>query len=169
MNKGILGCINLNKEIQKSFQNNRDKSRPLSNGSYEFYIKDRVIQLSNNYDLGVFNGDIGYISKIDYQEKTLCIDFGSNSVIYEKDQLSNLALAYAITIHKSQGSEFPVVFIPLVCEHTHMLNRNLVYTALTRAKQIAVLMGSKKTLLHAIKKHETVKRQSLLKERLMGK
>ena len=167
MNKGNLGCQNLNKEIQTLFHSRLEKDpSSLGNGKYDFSKGDRVIQLVNNYDLGVFNGDIGYVVKVDSKEKSLCVDFSGNLVIYEKEQLSQLGLAYAITIHKSQGSEFPVVLLPLVPEYTHMMTRNLLYTALTRGRQLAVFLGFERILHLAIKRRETVKRYSLLKERI---
>ena len=167
MNKGSLGCQNLNKKIQKLFQGQLEEKPPsLGNGKYDFSQGDRVIQLVNDYDLGVFNGDIGYVFKVDKKDKSLCVDFSGNIVIYDNDQLTQLGLAYAITIHKSQGSEFPVVLLPLVPEYTHMMTRNLLYTALTRGRQLAVFLGFERILHLAIKRHETVKRYSLLKDRL---
>lgn len=168
MNKGLLGCVNLNKEIQKAIFSKKARPHSLSNANYDFHPGDRVIQLSNDYDLGVFNGDIGYVSNVDPKDKSLIVDFDGRIVVYESEQLGSLALAYAITIHKSQGSEFPVVFIPLVSEHSHMLNRNLLYTALTRAKQLGLFFGLDRSLRYAVHKDETIKRKTLLKQRLLA-
>ncbi len=168
MKKGLLGCVNLNKEIQKAIFSKKAKPASLKNSNYEFHPGDRVIQLSNAYDLGVFNGDIGYVSNVDLKDKCLVVDFDGRLIVYENEKINHLALAYAITIHKSQGSEFPVVFIPVVPEHSHMLNRNLLYTALTRAKQLAIFFGLERSLGYAVFKDETIKRKTLLKERLVS-
>ena len=129
---------------------------------------DRIIHRRNNYDLGVFNGDIGVIQKIDTEELTCTVSFfpDGREVLYQRDNIPELDLAYAITIHKSQGSEFEVVIIPVLTQHFKMLFRNLIYTGLTRAKNLAVLVGTRKALAMAVKNQDTSQRQTTLKELL---
>src|SRR5919198_5613577 len=107
---------------------------------------DKVMQIENDYDKEVYNGDIGLVSAIDPDAQELIIDFDSRQVVYGFDELDHLVLSYATTIHKSQGSEYPVVLVPLVMQHYLMLKRNLIYTAVTRGKQLVVLIGQKKAL-----------------------
>jgi exodeoxyribonuclease V alpha subunit len=125
-----------------------------------------VIQTRNNYDLGVFNGDIGRIIEIDTEGLSCHVSFsggdGRREVIFEREDLNELSLAYAITIHKSQGSEFQVVIIPVLGQHFNMLFRNLIYTGLTRAKKLAVFVGSRKALAMAVNKIDNRKRQTAL-------
>jgi exodeoxyribonuclease V alpha subunit len=127
-------------------------------------VGDRVIHRRNNYDLGVFNGDIGVIGEIDNEELTCGVSFFPDGrvVDYKRDDISELALAYAITIHKSQGSEFGAVVIPVLAQHFKMLFRNLIYTALTRARNLAVLVGTRKALAMAVRNQDTSQRQTLL-------
>jgi len=136
-------------------------------GERLFRLGDRVIQRRNNYDLEVFNGDIGEISAIDNQEMTLVVTYktgtDTRNVYYEKQDIMDLDLAYAITIHKSQGSEFDVVIIPLVMQHFTMLYRNLIYTALTRAKKMAIFVGTRKALGIAVKNIDNRTRKTMLK------
>ena len=123
---------------------------------------DRVIQTRNNYDLGVYNGDIGRIKAIDLENYSCLIQFGKIDVTYEREDLAEINLAYAITIHKSQGSEFSAVIIPVTTQHFKMLFRNLIYTGLTRAKHLCVFVGSRKALALAIKQIDNRKRQTAL-------
>jgi exodeoxyribonuclease V alpha subunit len=133
-------------------------------GERLFREGDRVIHRRNNYDLNVFNGDIGKIVSLDNEELTAVIAFyPDNRVVhYKKDDIMELDLAYAITIHKSQGSEFKAVIIPVLGQHFKMLYRNLIYTALTRAKTLAVLVGTRKALTMAIRQQDVSKRQTAL-------
>ena len=124
------------------------------------------MQLRNNYDKDVFNGDLGYVESVDMEERTLCVNFEGRAVAYEASELDELTLAYATTIHKSQGSEYPIVVMPILMSHFMMLQRNLVYTGITRAKKICVLIGSKKALSYAIRNMSVLKRNTKLKERL---
>ena len=124
------------------------------------------MQLRNNYDKEVFNGDLGYIESVDTEERTLMVNFEDRLVEYEASELDELTLAYATTIHKSQGSEYPIVVMPVLMTHYVMLQRNLIYTGITRAKKICVLIGSKKALSFAIRNMSVLKRNSKLKERL---
>jgi exodeoxyribonuclease V alpha subunit len=136
-------------------------------GEKIFRTGDRVIQRRNNYDLQIFNGDIGKITAIDNEELKMQVEFKINnaetrSITYEKETLSEIELAYAITIHKSQGSEFEAIIIPLATQHFTMLFRNLLYTGLTRAKKLAVFVGSRKALAIAVKNNKTTIRQTAL-------
>ncbi len=145
MNKGALGTIEINRRIQESINPSSSKKNEIKIGDRIFREGDRVIQTSNNYDLNVFNGDIGHINNISTSENTMIVNFGdkdfSRLVKYEKQNIIELQLAYSITIHKSQGSEFPVVIMPILNQHYIMLYRNLIYTGLTRAKKMAIIIG----------------------------
>ena len=129
---------------------------------------DRVMQIRNNYDKNVYNGDIGTVEKVNIEDRTLCVNFDNNLVEYEATELDELTLAYASTIHKSQGSEYPIVVIPVLMTHFVMLQRNLIYTGITRAKKICVLIGQPKALAYAIRNLTVINRNTKLKERLSG-
>lgn len=167
MTVGSLGTRNLNQLIQATLNANTPNQPVLQVGDRLFYLGDRVIQKRNNYDLEVFNGDIGKIISVDNREMIISIryQYGKmiRDVLYQKKDLIDLDLAYAITIHKSQGSEFDVVIIPLVMQHFTMLYRNLIYTALTRAKKKAVLVGTRKALGIAVKNIDNRTRKTMLK------
>ena len=124
------------------------------------------MQIRNNYDKNVFNGDIGFISAVDTSERTLSVIYDGRVIEYDVSELDELTLAYAVTIHKSQGSEFPVVVIPVTMKHYVMLQRNLIYTGITRAKKICVLVGTTKALAYAIHNQTVSRRNTKLKERL---
>jgi len=161
--RGSLGAINLNSSIQTASNPASDQKRELKMGDRIFREGDRVIQTRNNYDLGVFNGDIGKILKIDLENYQCLVQFGKHeSIVYEKEDLLEISLAYSITIHKSQGSEFDVVIIPITTQHFKMLFRNLIYTGLTRAKKLCVFVGSRKALALAVKQINQTKRQTAL-------
>ena len=125
------------------------------------------MQILNNYDKNVFNGDIGRIEDIDLEDKTLLINFDGNMIEYDGTELDEIVLAYATTIHKSQGSEYPIVVAPLTTQHYMMLQRNLLYTCITRAKKVFVLIGSLKALGICINNNKTVIRNTRLAERLV--
>ncbi|MGV3586961.1 MAG: AAA family ATPase [Adhaeribacter sp.] len=166
MTKGSLGTANLNKIIQEKINPANAGKAQLLLGGRIFREGDRVIQRRNNYDLNVYNGDIGTITRIDNEEILLNVSFKAGSeekeVTYEKEHLLELDLAYAITIHKSQGSEFQTIIIPLVTQHFGMLFRNLVYTGITRAKKLVVFVGTRKALALAVNKQNTATRQTAL-------
>ena len=163
MQRGTVGASNLNIELQ----NTLNPSGPsLTRGGYTFRQGDKVMQIRNNYDKNVFNGDIGYITAVDTNERTLTVTFDSRLVEYDITELDEIVLAYAVTIHKSQGSEFPVVVMPVTMKHFVMLQRNLIYTGITRAKKICVLVGTTKALAYAIRNQTVSKRNTKLKERL---
>ncbi|MDB5262261.1 MAG: exodeoxyribonuclease subunit alpha [Adhaeribacter sp.] len=166
MTKGSLGTTNLNKVIQDKINPAGEGKAQLVIGGRIFREGDRVIQKRNNYDLNVFNGDIGTINRVDNEELALWVNFKAGQEVkevrYEKEHLLELDLAYAITIHKSQGSEFQTIIIPLVTQHFGMLFRNLVYTGITRAKQLVVFLGTRKALAMAVNKQNTATRQTAL-------
>lgn len=166
MTKGSLGTANLNKVIQEKINPANAGKAQLLLGGRIFREGDRVIQRRNNYDLNVYNGDIGTITRIDNEEINVCVSFKAGQeekeVVYEKEHLLELDLAYAITIHKSQGSEFQTIIIPLVTQHFGMLFRNLVYTGITRAKKLVVFVGTRKALALAVNKQNTATRQTAL-------
>ena len=168
MTRGSLGTISLNKMIQESANPSQRGKSEMQVGERIFRVGDRVIHRRNNYDLGVFNGDIGVIQEIDNEELTCVVSFFPDQrlVEYKRDDIPELDLSYAITIHKSQGSEFGAVIIPVLTQHFKMLFRNLIYTGLTRARKLAVLVGTRKALAMAVKNQDTSQRQTYLKELL---
>ena len=125
------------------------------------------MQIRNNYDKEVFNGDIGFVSEVDMDERSLTVIYQGRAVEYEDNELDEVTLAYATTIHKSQGSEYPVVVIPLLMTHFVMLQRNLVYTGITRAKKICIIVGTTKALVYSVHNMVVLKRNTKLKERLI--
>jgi exodeoxyribonuclease V alpha subunit len=163
MHKGLLGAAALNSELQALM--NPD-GPTVTRGSRLFRAGDKVMQIRNNYDLDVFNGDIGRIVAIDETERTLRAVFDGNEVTYEEADLDELTLAYASSIHKAQGSEYPCVVIPLHTQHFVMLKRNLLYTAITRGRQLVVIVGTRRALSTAVRNSETVTRFTGLAQRL---
>jgi exodeoxyribonuclease V alpha subunit len=167
MTVGSMGTRNLNLLVQNTFNPHDANKSQMQFGERVFRLGDRVIQRRNNYDLEVFNGDIGRLSAIDNQTMTLEVTYQSGpltrQVHYEKQDIIDLDLAYAITIHKSQGSEFDVVIIPVVLQHFNMLYQNLIYTALTRAKKMAIFVGTRKALGIAVKNIDNRSRKTMLK------
>ena len=170
MTRGSLGTISLNKIIQETSNPFVEGKRQLKVGERIFRIGDRVIHRRNNYDLGVFNGDIGVIRDIDNIDLTCSVAFFPDNrlVHYKQTDIMELDLAYAITIHKSQGSEFEVVIIPVLTQHFKMLFRNLIYTGITRAKKMAVFVGTRRALSMAVKNQDISQRQTALQELLMS-
>lgn len=163
MRKGPLGSINLNNALQEAI-NPDDKC--IMHGEYVFRQGDRVMQIRNNYEKNVFNGDVGFVQMVNIEEQTLRVIFNENLVEYESFDLDELVLAYATTIHKSQGSEYPVVVMPVSMNHFVMLQRNLLYTGITRAKKICILVGTTKALAYAVYNQVALQRNTRLKERL---
>jgi exodeoxyribonuclease V alpha subunit len=172
MTKGSLGTQNLNQLIQSNLNPPTPEKAQITMGDKVLRVGDRVIQRRNNYDLEVFNGDIGEIVELDTENLTCLLRFrdkaGFREILYEKDDLSELDLAYAITIHKSQGSEFEVVILPMMTQHYKMLFRNLIYTGLTRAKKMAIFVGTRKALSLAVRTSDVRTRQTALKELLVN-
>ena len=163
MQRGVVGAANLNMALQQALNYN---TAALVRGGYTYKEGDRVMQLRNNYDKDVYNGDLGYVHSVDMEERTLTVDFDGKLVEYEVSEIDELTLAYATTIHKSQGSEYPIVVMPVLMTHYVMLQRNLIYTGITRAKKICVLVGQTKALAYAIHNMKVLKRNTRLKERL---
>ena len=163
MQRSVVGATNLNIILQEAINPVGDC---LSRGGFKYRKGDRVMQIRNNYDKEVFNGDIGFVTKVDMDDRSLTVVYEGRSVEYEDSELDELTLAYATTIHKSQGSEYPVVVIPLLMTHFVMLQRNLIYTGITRAKIICIIVGTTKALAYAIHNMVVLKRNTRLKERL---
>jgi exodeoxyribonuclease V alpha subunit len=166
MNRGSLGVRDLNANLQAALNPPRTEEQNVEKFGWQFRLRDKVIQTENNYDKDVFNGDIGVIANIDQVERELAVRFDQREVIYDFGELDELAPAYAITIHKSQGSEFPAVVIPIAMQQYMLLQRNLVYTGITRGKQLVVVIGQQKALATAIRNNRTQQRFSGLLERL---
>ena len=167
MKKGPLGTIALNKALRPLLNPGSNASSKVPGTNLQ--LNDRVIQLKNNYDLQIFNGDIGYIKNYDDTAKAMTIEFeGENSILYPVTEWKELALAYALTIHKSQGSEFKVVVMPVHTQHYIMLKRNLLYTGVTRGKEKVILAGTKKALGIALRTQDTHKRNTQLEVKLKG-
>jgi len=166
MNRGSLGIRELNVRLQTELNPARPDEPFIEKFGWQFRVRDKVIQTENNYDREVFNGDIGQITRIDPFERELAVKFDQREVVYEFGELDEVSLAYAITIHKSQGSEFPAVVIPLATQHYLLLQRNLVYTGVTRGKQLVVLVGQGRALALAVQNNQTEQRFSGLLARL---
>ena len=163
MHRGVIGATNLNIELQRAL--NPDK-QGITHGSRTFKLGDKVMQIINNYDKEVFNGDIGWVSRIDQEDREVTIDFDGRLVSYDYSDLDEVVLAYAISVHKSQGSEYPVVILPVTTQHYMLLQRNLIYTGITRAKKLVVLIGTKKALAIAIRNNKPQLRFTHLSVRL---
>ena len=164
MYRGETGALNLNQRLQQRLN---PHGQAHSHRGAEFRVGDKVMQVKNNYDKGVFNGDIGTIERLDAEKQVLYVRF-DYTLEYDQVDLDQLTLAYAISIHRSQGSEFPVVVLPLTTQHYVMLQRNLLYTAITRAKQMIVIVGTPKALKLAIANDKVAQRYTTLKQRLRG-
>jgi exodeoxyribonuclease V alpha subunit len=168
MNRGSLGVRELNTALQQALNPARPGQPSVERFGWRFQIRDKVIQTENDYDKEVFNGDIGIVERIDPVEHEVTIRFDERLVKYDFGELDEVALAYAITIHKSQGSEFPAVVIPLATQHYMLLQRNLIYTGITRGKRLLVLIGQKKALGIAVRNDRPQKRYSGLLASLRG-
>ena len=165
MQRGVVGATNLNQALQEAVN---PASDGLRRGGYLFCARDKVMQIRNNYDKEVFNGDVGVVEKVDLEDRSLTVNFDGRSIEYDVTELDELVLAYATTIHKSQGSEYPIVVMPVLMTHYVMLQRNLVYTGITRAKRLLVMVGTKKALALAVKNVTVDRRNTMLKERLQN-
>jgi len=169
MNKGALGAERLNAELKERLNPARPGTAEVARGSRSFRAGDKVMQIRNNYDLGVFNGDVGRIVAIDEDEGEVVCTFDDQRVTHELSSLDELVPAYACSIHKSQGSEYPCVVLPFHSQHWVMLRRNLLYTALTRARELVVVVGETRALGRAVRSAHSDRRWSLLAERLAGR
>jgi exodeoxyribonuclease V alpha subunit len=164
MHRGLLGTINLNRELQALLN---PGGIALERGGSSLRSGDKVMQLRNNYDKGVFNGDLGRIVGIDQEDGSVKVDFVERIVGYDSDELDEIGLAYATSVHKSQGSEYPVVVMPLHTSHYLLLHRSILYTAVTRGKKLVVIVGSRKALEMAIRNFRVEKRNTGLREKLV--
>lgn len=165
MQRGVSGTLNMNITLQNSLNKN---TLSIKHGGIEFRLNDKVMQLKNNYNKEIFNGDMGLITKVNLDDLIITVDFDGKQVEYETNELDELSLAYAVTIHKSQGSEYSIVIMPVTMSHFIMLQRNLIYTGITRAKKLLVLVGDRKAISYAIKNNKVIERNTWLKERLIG-
>ena len=166
MTRGVVGTRNLNKVLQQLINPSSEEKTELVRGDSILRTGDRVMQLKNDYNKEVFNGDLGMVMDIDHTEKEVIINFDERDVVYDYADLNEITLAWATSIHKSQGSEYPVVILPLYTQHYVMLSRNLFDTGLTRAKQLALIVGSEKAIAIAVKQVKQQQRYTRLKERL---
>ncbi|MEI8292426.1 MAG: ATP-dependent RecD-like DNA helicase [bacterium] len=165
MNRGTLGTVQMNRLLQDRLNPKREGDPGVHKFGWEFRMRDKVIQTRNNYDKEVFNGDIGEILKIDDFEREVVIAFDGREVIYDFNELDEISLAYAITIHKSQGSEFPAIVMPLAMQQYLLLQRNLIYTGITRGRRLVVLTGQKKALQTAVCHAKALSRHTALDKR----
>lgn len=164
MHKGLIGTDNLNRQLQQVINGQTGPQKKI--GWVQFRVGDKVMQLRNNYEKEVFNGDLGFVTAIDSDDQALTVEVDGRSVRYETGEFNELQLAYAVTIHKAQGSEFPCVILPLHAVHYPLLQRNLLYTGITRGRQLVIVIGSQKALAIAINNNRVLVRNTGLKERL---
>jgi exodeoxyribonuclease V alpha subunit len=164
MHRGTVGAENLNSELQGTLNPGEGG---LLRGTRNFRVNDKVMQIKNNYDKEVFNGDIGKIARIDLENQAVSITFDGRCVDYDYTDLDEIVLAYAVSVHKSQGSEYPAVIIPNLTQHYMLLQRNLIYTAVTRGRKLVVIVGSRKALAIGVKNNKTEKRYTYLRQRLI--
>lgn len=164
MHKGSVGAANLNLALQKALNPAGDG---VARGDRIVRVHDKVMQIRNNYDKEVFNGDMGRVVKVDPELREVVISFDGREIPYDYNDLDEIVLSYAVSVHKSQGSEYPAVIVPLVMQHYMLLQRNLIYTAVTRGRKLVILVGSKKALAIAVNNNKIRKRYTRLRERLM--
>jgi len=167
MTRGVVGTRNLNGVLQQLLNPPSPNKAEINRGGMVFREGDRIIQLKNDYDRDIYNGDLGTITRIDPTEQEMIVQIDGREVIYDYADLNEITLAYSITIHKSQGSEYPVVILPLYTQHYVMLSRNLVYTGITRGKKLVILVGSGKAIAISVKQQNEQQRYTRLRERLM--
>ena len=163
MNRGSVGTVALNEALQQALN---PSGTQVARGTHAFRVGDKVMQIRNDYDREVYNGDIGIVTDIDAEDQELTVRIDGRDVVYAFTDLDELVLAYAVTIHKSQGAEYPAVIIPVTTQHYVMLQRKLVYTGVTRGRKLVVLVGTRKALAMAVRNNRSVRRYSALAERL---
>jgi exodeoxyribonuclease V alpha subunit len=168
MQRGAAGAVILNERLQQALNPARPDVEETDRAGRVYRIGDRVMQIVNDYDKAVYNGDIGRIIGISKEESEVCVDYAGSKVYYPFIDLDELTHAYACSIHKSQGSEYPAVVIAIHTQHYMLLQRNLIYTALTRARKMAVIVGTTTAIAMAVKKQGDIRRHTRLRERLSG-
>ena len=168
MHRGGVGVAELNRALQDTLNPTEAHKKEWRHGSRVFRVGDKVLQTRNNYDKQVFNGDLGRVIEIDAEEQRIAVNFDGTRVEYEFAEVDELVHAFAMSVHKSQGSEYRAVVIPLLTQHFMMLQRNLLYTAVTRAKELVVLVGTQKAIAIAVRNNKIAQRNSRLAQRLAG-
>jgi len=164
--RGPAGVTLLNERLQEKLNPSASSKPERKLYGMLFRLGDKVMQTQNNYDKDVYNGDIGFIHSVDVIEQTLTVDFDGRAVAYDWSEADQLTLAYVVSVHKAQGSEFPVVVMPIVTQHYMMLQRNLLYTAVTRARKLCVLTGSRRAISIAVHNNKVTQRFTALEWRL---
>jgi exodeoxyribonuclease V alpha subunit len=159
MHKGLIGVMNLNLELQGALN---PSGKELKIGHRNIRVQDKIMQIKNNYNKDIYNGDLGCITKLQTEDQIITVQYDQGLVDYDYNELEEIELAYAISVHKSQGSEYPAVVIILSTQHYPLLQRNLLYTALTRAKILAILVGDKRAVAIAVKNDKVRKRYTTL-------
>jgi exodeoxyribonuclease V alpha subunit len=167
MSRGLVGTRNLNTVLQELINPKSPDKVEITRGGMTLRVGDRVIQQTNDYQREVFNGDLGIITDIDTVEQEINVQYGERSVVYDYADLNEITLAWSVSIHKSQGSEYPVVILPFYMQHYMMLSRNLLYTGLTRAKKLAIVIGAKKAISLAVRSTNDMQRYTRLQQRLV--
>jgi exodeoxyribonuclease V alpha subunit len=167
MSRGLVGTRNLNNVLQQLINPPSPEKVEITRGGSTLRVGDRVIQQTNDYNREVFNGDVGFITNIDTEEQEVSVQYSDRDVTYDYADLNEIALAWSVTIHKSQGSEYPVVLLPMYTQHYMMLSRNLLYTGLTRAKKLAIVIGSKRAIGMAVRSVNKQQRYTQLAKRLI--
>ncbi|BBD70372.1 RecD/TraA family helicase [Nostoc commune NIES-4072] len=167
MTRGVIGTRNLNTVLQQLINPPSPSKVEINRGGNLLREGDRIIQLTNDYNREVFNGDLGIILAIDTVEQEVTVQYGERTVVYDYADLNEIALAWSISIHKSQGSEYPVIVLPIYMQHYMMLTRNLFYTGITRAKKLAIVVGAKKAISLAVRSTDDQQRYTRLKQRLL--
>jgi exodeoxyribonuclease V alpha subunit len=165
MHRGVVGAGNLNLALQGRLNQN---TRGIERGNRTFRMGDKVMQIKNNYDKEVFNGDMGRVVGLEPETREAIISFEGRELPYDFTDLDEVILAYAVSVHKSQGSEYPAVIIPILIQHYMLLQRNLIYTAVTRGKKLVILVGTRKALAIGIRNDKTLKRYTFLEKRLQS-